>query len=147
MRKNVFRHSRAGLSHMAIAGIVAGIAVLGYVGYKWYKNRQNPTSYSQYAPQHQQQRYARQQFPQQFPQQYSQQHQQSPKGIAFAPTTTERDANGQDPELNRLFKATQSAQLKFNAALSSGDSGRCDSARTELATAQAALNAKKQSMY
>lgn len=144
MRKSLFRHSRAGLSHMAIAGIVAGIAVLGYVGYKWYKNRQNPTA-SAYG-QHQQMGFERRRPVQQFPQQHYQQMTQGPKGYAFAPTSS-RDANGQDPELNRLFAATQQAQLRFNASLASGDRARQTTARSDLADAQAKLNIKKASMY
>lgn len=145
MRKSLFRYSRAGLSHMAIAGIVAGVAVVGYLGYTWYKNRQNPTSssYGQYAGQQQQHRRPVQQYPQQ----QFQQVQQGPKGYAFAPANTERDASGQDPELTRLYNVAQNAQVRFAAAASAGDSARLDVARQELTSAQAALNAKKASMY
>lgn len=143
MLNHVRRRSRLGIAQVwLIAGGVAAAALVGYVAYKWWKGRQNPTSYSQYAPGGN--GYGQQQG-------YQQQQQYMPptpkKGYAYQPTNTSRDATGQDPELNRLFAAAQQAQMQFNAALASGDQGRAQTARQNLAVAQDALNAKKASMY
>lgn len=137
------RQIMGALSPMMIAGIVAGVAVVGYLGYKWYKNRQNPTSHSQYAPGYG--------GAQQRPAYYQQQQQYQPpvarKGYAYAPQSSQRDATGQDPELNRLYAAAQTAQMRFNAAVASGDQSAAASAREHLAACNDALNAKKASMY
>jgi hypothetical protein len=166
MMNPVTRRSRRGIAPVyLIAGGVAAVGILGFLLYKHYKKKNEQPPYVQNY--YNQQSYSQ---AQPYAQGYDQHVQGMPNpiqkggkgggygyGYAYAPSAPESSGRGgdhdtrrsstDDPELSRLYRATQDAHARLTAAMSTGDQDRATEARRELAQAQAALAAKKQSLY